>query len=147
MEINKTYNMADYFGHWLSMKDKTERSKLPNIFFVNWFQKDSNGSIIWPGFSENSRVLEWIFRRSSNEDRDKVPTRESPIGYMPDVENGGLNTKDLNMDINALKKLFHVDPETWKKELSRYEEYHHQFGSRLPKGIQEQHERIKNRLE
>lgn len=140
------YNMADYFSHWLSMQEKTEESKLPNIFFVNWFQKDSQGKIMWPGFSENSRVLEWIFRRSG-EERDTVPTKESPIGYMPDVDNGGLNTEGLDMNKNELKKLFEVDPSTWKKELKRYEEYHAQFGNRLPKGIVEQHERIKKRLE
>ena len=57
------YHMADYFAHWLSMTGRTDESKLPRIYGVNWFRKDADGKFLWPGFGENSRVLEWICRR------------------------------------------------------------------------------------
>ena len=57
------YNMGDYFAHWLSMADRTDESKLPKIFFVNWFRKGDDGHLLWPGYGENSRVLKWIFER------------------------------------------------------------------------------------
>ena len=57
------YNMADYFAHWLSMAQRTDEASLPAIYGVNWFRKDADGKFLWPGFGENSRVLEWICRR------------------------------------------------------------------------------------
>ena len=56
------YNMADYFAHWLKVGER-EGAELPRIFYVNWFRKDADGKFVWPGFGENSRVLEWVFRR------------------------------------------------------------------------------------
>lgn len=57
------YNMGDYFGHWLSMADRTEPDKLPKVFGVNWFRKGPSGKFVWPGFGQNIRVIEWIFNR------------------------------------------------------------------------------------
>src|SRR6185437_6250903 len=57
------YNMGDYFAHWLSFANKTEASKLPKIFHVNWFRKSQKGKFLWPGFGDNVRVLKWIFGR------------------------------------------------------------------------------------
>ena len=59
------YNMADYFGHWLKMGAAADPDKLPRIFYVNWFRKGANGRFLWPGYGENSRVLEWVFERVS----------------------------------------------------------------------------------
>ena len=57
------YNMGDYFAHWLSFIKRTEASKLPKVYFVNWFCKGADGKYLWPGFGENSRVLKWICER------------------------------------------------------------------------------------
>ena len=74
------YNLGDYMAHWLKIGDKApEPSKLPKVFHVNWFRKDADGKFMWPGFGENSRVLECIFRRCNGE----AETAETPIGLVP----------------------------------------------------------------
>ena len=72
------YNMGDYFAHWLKI-GKTEGAELPQIFYVNWFRKDDDGKFLWPGFGENSRVLEWVFRRCEG----KGEAVETAIGILP----------------------------------------------------------------
>ena len=89
------YNMADYFGHWLELGER-EGAKMPKVFLVNWFRKDENGKFIWPGFGENSRVLEWVFRRCDGEGE----TVESPIGLLPAA--GELNTDGLEISDEAM---------------------------------------------
>ena len=61
------YNMADYFAPLAEDRRAATARKLPKIFYVNWFRKDDDGKFLWPGFGENSRVLEWIFRRCDGE--------------------------------------------------------------------------------
>ena len=73
------YNMADYFQHWLDIGAQGDPEKLPRIFYVNWFRKDEDGRFIWPGFGENSRVLEWVFRRGNG----GSATIETPMGLVP----------------------------------------------------------------
>ena len=73
------YNMADYFAHWLTFAERFDEAKLPKIFYVNWFRKGDDGRWLWPGFGENSRVLEWVFERTAGRG-DAV---ETPIGYVP----------------------------------------------------------------
>src|SRR4029077_2622927 len=77
------YNMADYFAHWLRIgAEAPDRNVLPKIFYVNWFRKDENGKFLWPGYGENSRVLEWVFNRVA----DKAPAIDTAIGSVPTVE-------------------------------------------------------------
>ena len=76
------YNMADYFAHWLEIGAAGDPAKLPKIFYVNWFRKDADGKLLWPGYGENSRVLEWVFERVSG-GGDAV---ETPIGHVPAPE-------------------------------------------------------------
>ena len=73
------YNMADYWAHWLSFRDRMDEAKLPRIFYVNWFRKAADGRFLWPGFGENSRVLEWVFERCAG----RGEAVETPIGYLP----------------------------------------------------------------
>ena len=98
------YNMADYFEHWLEVGE-TDGAKLPKIFYVNWFRKDADGQFLWPGFGENSRVLEWVFRRCDGEGE----AVETPIGLVP--AEGDLNTDGLDLDPAALRELLTVDEE------------------------------------
>ena len=75
------YHMADYFAHWLRIGER-EGAKLPKVFYVNWFRKDpDDGHYLWPGFGENARVLEWVFRRCD----DEAGAAETPIGLVPDA--------------------------------------------------------------
>ena len=134
------YNMADYFGHWLRIGEQADVSKLPKIFYVNWFRKGPEGEFLWPGFGENSRVLEWIFRRC-NGDADAV---ETPIGLVPAP--GELNTEGLDLSAEALEELLTVDEDKLREELPQIEEHLAQFGDRLPKQVSEQLEALKAKL-
>ncbi|MBQ8498794.1 phosphoenolpyruvate carboxykinase (GTP) [Chlamydia sp.] len=133
------YNMGTYFSHWLSFASKGLR--LPKIFGVNWFRKDENGQFIWPGFSENLRVLEWIFRRT---DGEESIAQRTPVGYLPTEE--GLNTTGLDLSKNALRSLLTVDTQGWKAEISNIREYCSIFGADMPQRILEELSRIENEL-
>ena len=91
------YNMADYFEHWLEIGAQRDADKLPQVFYVNWFRKDDDGKFLWPGFGENSRVLEWVFRRCDGEGE----AVETPIGLVPAP--GDLDTDGLDLDAGALR--------------------------------------------
>jgi phosphoenolpyruvate carboxykinase (GTP) len=119
------YNMADYWNHWLEMGRKAG-ARLPRIYLVNWFRKDAEGRFMWPGFGENSRVLEWIFGRCSGED-DAV---ETPIGFLPAP--GALDTRGLQIAAADLDALLAVDPAAWAQEEAAIEEHYAKFGSKLP---------------
>ncbi|MFZ9427741.1 MAG: phosphoenolpyruvate carboxykinase (GTP) [Ilumatobacteraceae bacterium] len=120
------YNMADYFAHWLSVGSKAEPSKLPQIFFVNWFRRDENGRFLWPGYGENSRVLKWVFERV-NGAADAVKT---PIGLLPAP--GSLDLKGLDVSADDLGELLKVDSEGWKSALPQIKDHYAQFGPKLP---------------
>ena len=108
------YHMADYFNHWLQFG--RDLSNPPRIFSVNWFRKDEHGKFIWPGFGDNSRVLEWVFNRSDDKLAASAPTVESPIGYHPALPSG-LNTKGLKLSDSDVRALFEVDKAAWTKEI------------------------------
>ena len=119
------YNMADYWSHWLEIGKKAG-AKLPRVYLVNWFRKDADGKFIWPGFGDNSRVIEWIFGRCSGED-DAVKTA---IGFLPAP--GAIDTTGLDITADALASLLAVDPVAWTAELAAIEEHYARFGSKLP---------------
>ena len=133
------YNMADYFAHWLSIGQRDD-AKLPRIFLVNWFRKDEDGSFLWPGFGENSRVLEWIFRRCNGEGE----ATETPLGLVPSASD--INTEGLQLDPAALEELLTVDPQLIEEQLPQMEEFLAKFGDDLPDGIRSQMEALKQRL-
>jgi len=134
------YNMGDYFGHWLDMGQKHDPKKLPRIYFVNWFRKGKKGEWLWPGFGENSRVLKWIFERTAGADH----AIKSPIGNIP--KPGGIDIKGLNISDENMKKLFEIDRQAWTEEADKLEEYFKQFGDRLPEGMKNEIENLRNRL-
>src|SRR3954471_5084264 len=134
------YHMADYFGHWLKIGEEGEASKLPRIFYVNWFRKDEDGSFLWPGFGENSRVLAWVFRRCD----DQAAAEETPVGYVPTTD--ALDIDGLDVDEEDMAKLLHVDPEEWKQELPSMQQHFARFGDRLPKPLRKQLEALEERL-
>ena len=120
------YNMADYFAHWLAIGSKSDPTKLPKIFFVNWFRRDESGRFLWPGFGENSRVLKWVFERVDGR-ADAVRT---PIGLLP--ADGALDTKGLDIDSADLKVLLDVDTTGWKEAVPQIRDHFAQFGPKLP---------------
>ena len=133
------YNIADYFGHWLAMA-REHPNEMPRIFVVNWFRKDAEGKFIWPGFGENSRVLEWIFRRCAGEGE----TVETPIGLVPDE--GDINTDGLDISDEAMQRLLTVNDDALRAQLPQLEEHLARFGDDLPDEIRRQLEALKERL-
>ncbi len=120
------YNYADYFAHWLSMTEKTDRSKLPKIFFVNWFRKDDDGRFLWPGFGENSRVLKWVFERCNG----GAGVVDTPIGGLPAKD--ALDVDGLSIDDADLEALLTVDTPGWQSAIPQIRDYYAQYGDRLP---------------
>jgi phosphoenolpyruvate carboxykinase (GTP) len=135
------YHMGDYFAHWLKIGRQTDPGKLPKIFYVNWFRKDSEGGFLWPGFGENSRVLKWVFERLD----DKAGYVETPLGRMPTAE--AIDTTGLDLSQEALDQLLKVEVEGWLNEIPGIEEHYAQFGDRLPQELREELEQLKDRLQ
>ncbi|XP_066588349.1 phosphoenolpyruvate carboxykinase [GTP]-like [Prorops nasuta] len=134
------YNFGHYLSHWLGMAEK-ENAKLPAIFHVNWFRKGSDGKFLWPGFGENSRVLDWILRRIEGEDI----ARESPIGLLPTPES--INLKGLKESVD-FDELFRLPKDFWQKETDDLKEYFDaQVGSDLPEAIEFELNQLKRNLE
>jgi phosphoenolpyruvate carboxykinase (GTP) len=134
------YNMGDYFAHWLSIGAMTEPSKLPRIFYVNWFRKNPAGQFAWPGYGENSRVLKWICQRLSGQAEAVV----TPIGKLPVP--GALDTSGLQISDADLRVLLSVDLDTWRNEAARIGLHLETFGRHLPKELWEQHAELVARL-
>jgi phosphoenolpyruvate carboxykinase (GTP) len=134
------YNMADYFGHWLKLGRRADPEKLPKVFLVNWFRKDEDGKFIWPGYGENSRVLEWVCRRCDGEGE----TVETPIGLVP--AQGELDAEGAGISEESMRELLTVEPEQVREQLPQVEEFLSQFGGRLPDEITAQLEALKQRL-
>ncbi|MDP4153868.1 MAG: phosphoenolpyruvate carboxykinase (GTP) [Bacillota bacterium] len=120
------YNMGDYFAHWLEMGKKIPNK--PKIFNVNWFRTDDEGHFIWPGFGDNMRVLMWILDRCEG----KADAIETPIGYIPNVED--INTEGLDISKDTIKDLLDVDKELWSKEVEGIKEFYSKF-DRMPQDL------------
>ncbi len=134
------YNMADYFAHWLSIGATAETDKLPKLFYVNWFRKSQDGRFLWPGYGENSRVLEWVFKRCSG-DGEAVAT---PIGLLPTAE--ALRTDGLDIDAADLTTLLDVDVDGWRGDLASIRNYYEGLGERMPAELLDQLGELEKRL-
>jgi phosphoenolpyruvate carboxykinase (GTP) len=134
------YNMADYWAHWLSFKERTDPVKLPRIFYVNWFRRSADGRWLWPGFGENSRVLEWVFERCSGSGEAVT----SPIGYLPAP--GAIPTAGLEVSPEDIEELLRVDVDEWRAESEAIETYYDQFGEHVPEELRAQLDALRQRL-
>lgn len=132
------YDMAMYFKHWLNMGKKM--SSAPKIFHVNWFRQDSKGKFLWPGYSENLRILEWILKRCNNE----VRARRTPIGFVPYLRD--IDMTGLKLGKDRLKRLFSIDSKEWLKELKDQKLFFAKFGSNLPVRIKREYTALKRRF-
>jgi phosphoenolpyruvate carboxykinase (GTP) len=134
------YNMADYFQHWIDVGAASEPAKLPKIFYVNWFRKRADGTWLWPGYGENSRVLAWIFDRVSG----RGEARETAIGYVP--AEGVLDVTGLGISPADLEELLAVHRDEWRRELPGIEDHFATFGDRAPARLRAQLAALEGRL-
>jgi phosphoenolpyruvate carboxykinase (GTP) len=132
--------MADYFAHWLEL-GRREGAVLPRIFHVNWFRKDpDDGRFLWPGFGENARVLEWVFRRCD----DAAEAQDTAIGRVPTA--GGLDTGGLSLGAADIAALLRVDPAEWLAEVNSVREFYDELGEQLPEELTAQLAALEERL-
>ncbi len=121
------YNMGDYFRHWINMQRNL--SETPRIFHVNWFRKDKDGKFMWPGFSENMRVLKWIVDRVRAGGRAK----ETPIGWMPRYKD--MEWDGLDFPKEKFEELQTFDRAAWRAEVLGHEELFLDVHAHLPKEL------------
>ena len=133
------YHMGDYWAHWVKMSEKGDL-KLPKIFRTNWFRKDENGKFIWPGFSENMRVLKWVVDRV-NGDVDAV---ESPFGLMPKYDD--IEWTGLDFSQEQFKSITDINKEGALAEAEEIKEYFAKFGDRLPVEIEAERQKFEDRV-
>jgi phosphoenolpyruvate carboxykinase (GTP) len=134
------YNMGDYFAHWLEIGRATDAGKLPKLFWVNWFRRDEDGSFLWPGFGDNSRVLKWVIERVAGDGA----AVDSAIGRVPAAD--ALDTSGLDVDPATVAKLLEVDNESWRQELPQIDEHYKAIGDSVPTALREQLVALEKRL-
>ncbi|MGB2756979.1 MAG: phosphoenolpyruvate carboxykinase (GTP) [Acidimicrobiia bacterium] len=134
------YHMADYWAHWLTFPNRTDASKLPKIYGVNWFRKGADDKIMWPGYGDNSRVLAWIVGRLEGD----AAGIETAIGVVPTAAD--LDLSGLNLDDATVEAILKVDAGEWKAELDSIEQHYAKFGDKLPKALTEELEELRSRV-
>jgi len=134
------YNVGDYFQHWINIGKQADESKLPKVFFVNWFRRGGDGRFLWPGFGENSRVLKWAVERIEH----KAEGTSTPIGIVPSAAD--LDLEGLDVDADDVNEALTVNPAEWRAELPLIEEWFEFVGEKLPTGIKDEFDALKTRL-
>jgi phosphoenolpyruvate carboxykinase (GTP) len=132
------YNFADYWSHWLSFSERSE--KLPKVFHVNWFRQGKDGDFLWPGFGENLRVMQWIIDRCEG----RVGANETPVGFLPYPND--IDTTDLDISADNLAALTSIDTGQWQQEMHSVGEYLDSYGERLPEVLRQQQQAIEAEL-
>ncbi|MFD3510652.1 phosphoenolpyruvate carboxykinase (GTP) [Nocardia sp. NPDC058666] len=134
------YHVGDYLNHWIDLGKNADANKLPKIFYVNWFRRGDDGRFLWPGFGENSRVLEWIVGRIEGTSNAAA----TAVGHVPaaaDLDLDGLDVNAADVD-EALS----VNADEWRKEIPSIEEWFEFVGDKLPSGVRDEFEALKERL-
>jgi phosphoenolpyruvate carboxykinase (GTP) len=134
------YNMADHWSHWLNFESNIDPDQRPRFFYVNWFRKGADGRFLWPGFGENSRVLNWIFERCEG----RGEAVESPIGWLPAP--GAIPTEGLDITPETLEAVMSVNPLEWQNEIPLIAEYYASFGDRAPAALYAELNALESRL-
>ncbi|OBB39359.1 phosphoenolpyruvate carboxykinase [Mycolicibacterium fortuitum] len=135
------YNVGDYFQHWINIGKNADESKMPAVFFVNWFRRGDDGRFLWPGFGENSRVLKWAIERIEH----KADGKSTPIGIVPTAAD--LDLSGLDVDPADVDEALAVNVDEWKAELPLIEEWFEFVGEKLPTGIKDEFDALKHRLD
>lgn len=134
------YNVGDYFDHWLTIGKQADESKLPAVFYVNWFRRGEDKRFLWPGFGENSRVLKWIVDRIEG----NAAGKETPIGIVATPEE--LDLTGLDTPVADVAEALAVNVDEWKGELPSIDEWFEFVGDKLPTGLKDELDALKQRL-
>jgi phosphoenolpyruvate carboxykinase (GTP) len=134
------YNAGDYMKHWLDIGQATDAANLPKLYWVNWFRKGDDGSFLWPGFGDNSRVLKWVFERLDG----SVNAVDTAIGRVPTLD--GIDTSNLDVSDEVLAELLKVDNEAWRGEIPLIDEHFKFIGERLPSEMSDELRELEKRL-
>jgi phosphoenolpyruvate carboxykinase (GTP) len=134
------YNMADYFAHWLEIGREGDAATLPRLFYVNWFRKGPDGKFLWPGYGENSRVLEWVFERCAG----RGEAVKTPIGLVPTT--GAIPSEGLDVPPDAMAELLKVDRDEWRHELQSIAQHFDSLGERVPSELFDELAQLEKRL-
>jgi phosphoenolpyruvate carboxykinase (GTP) len=135
------YNVGDYLQHWVNTGKDADASKLPKIYYVNWFRRDESGKkIVWPGFGENSRVLKWIVERIEG----NAAAVDTPIGRVPSADE--IDMSGLDTPVEDVEIALNVDADEWRAELPLIQEWFDTIGDDLPTSMRDEFEALKQRL-
>ncbi|GEM34520.1 phosphoenolpyruvate carboxykinase [GTP] [Nocardia neocaledoniensis NBRC 108232] len=134
------YHVGDYLNHWITLGKNADANKLPKIFYVNWFRRGEDGRFLWPGFGENSRVLEWIVGRIEG----RSGAEATPVGNVPSAAD--LDLEGLDVVVADVDEALAVNVDEWRKEIPSIEEWFEFVGDKLPSGVRDEFEALKERL-
>ncbi|AYF75993.1 phosphoenolpyruvate carboxykinase (GTP) [Nocardia yunnanensis] len=134
------YHVGDYLNHWITLGKNADAQQLPKIFYVNWFRRGADGRFLWPGFGENSRVLEWIVGRIEG----TANAEATPIGNVPHAAD--LDLEGLDVNAADVDEALAVNVDEWKNEIPSIEEWFEFIGDKLPSGLRDEFEALKQRL-
>ncbi|UJW34097.1 phosphoenolpyruvate carboxykinase (GTP) [Saccharothrix sp. AJ9571] len=134
------YHAADYFKHWISLGKEADATKLPKIFYVNWFRRGDDKRFLWPGFGENSRVLKWVIGRIEGQ----AAATETPIGFVPTADD--LDIDGIEEPKSDVELALRVDAEEWRQELPLIEEWFAKIGDKVPSNLHDELESLRQRL-
>jgi phosphoenolpyruvate carboxykinase (GTP) len=134
------YHAGDYFAHWVSIGKRADASKLPRVFYVNWFRRGADGSFLWPGYGENARVLKWITERIEG----TAPAVDTPIGRVPTLE--ALDISGLGLTPEEVRAVLGVKEDEWRAEVPSIADWFTKFGDKLPAALWTELDGLKARL-
>ncbi len=134
------YHAGDYFQHWIDTGKHADTAKLPKIFYVNWFRRGDDGRFLWPGFSENARILKWAVDRIEG----RATGSQTPIGWVPDPK--ALDLDGLDAPHEDVRQALNVDEDEWRAELPLIEQWFATIGDKLPTALRDELEALEHRL-
>ncbi|MGC4962784.1 phosphoenolpyruvate carboxykinase (GTP) [Gordonia sp. DT101] len=135
------YHIGDYFAHWIDLGKNADATKLPKIFYVNWFRRGDDGRFLWPGFGENSRVLEWIVGRIEGEN-EGISTPIGIVAKPEEIDVDGLG----DLPAEDIEAALAVNADEWRQEIPLIEELFEFVGDKLPTSLQDELDQLKQRL-
>jgi phosphoenolpyruvate carboxykinase (GTP) len=134
------YHAGDYFQHWIDVGKAADASKLPKIYYVNWFRRGADGRFLWPGFGQNSRVLKWVIERIEG----RSEAVDTVIGRVPTADQ--LDLSGLDTPVDDVNAALAVDADEWRAELPLIDEWFAKIGDALPTTMLDELDALKGRL-